>query len=175
LAFLDESGFLLIPNLLKTWAPVGKTPILRHRYKRDRISVISAITLSPNRKRLGLYVNFHTINITGVEVIGFLRHLLRHLKGEVVLLWDGAPIHRRTIVRDFLLQQKRLHVFRFPAYAPEVNPAEFLWANAKHALSNSAPDDLRELGTLLQRAIHRVRGSQRLLSSCIKASDLPWP
>jgi len=154
---------------------VGKTPILRHHYKRDRISVISCVTVSPDRKRLGLYVNFHTVNITGVEVIDFLRHLLRHLKGDVVLLWDGGTIHRRTIVRDFLQQQTRLHVFRFPAYAPEINPAEFVWTKAKCALSNSAPDDLRELGTLLRRSIKRVKGSQRLLRSCLQASDLPWP
>src|SRR5579863_7592160 len=168
LAFLDESGFLPIPNVRRSWAPLGQTPIVRHRYKRDRISAICALTVSSNRKRLGLYINFHTINITGVEVIGFLRHLLRHLKGDVVLLWDGGFIHRRVIVKDFIEQHRRLHVFRFPAYAPEINPAEFVWSKAKCALSNSAPDDLRELGTLLRRSIGRIRGSKQLLHSC------PW-
>jgi hypothetical protein len=41
--FADESGFLLIPNVAKTWAPVGQTPIHRHVYRRDKISVISGI------------------------------------------------------------------------------------------------------------------------------------
>ncbi len=54
--------------------------------------------MSPSGKRLGLYFRFHTINITGVEVIRFLRHLLRHLRGPVVLLWDGGTTHRRVIV-----------------------------------------------------------------------------
>jgi putative transposase len=127
------------------------------------------------RKRLGLYFRFHSTNITGVEVIGFLRHLLRHLLGPVVLLWDGGPIHRRVIVKEFLHQHRRLHVHRFPAYAPELNPDEFVWTNAKCALSNSAPEDIVELGRRLLRAIYRVRDSQRLLRSCIHASDLPWP
>jgi hypothetical protein len=53
----------------KTWAPVGDTPIFKHSYSRERISAISAVTVSPSRKRLGLYFRFHSTNITGVEVI----------------------------------------------------------------------------------------------------------
>ncbi len=131
--------------------------------------------MSLSGKCLGLYFRFHTINITGVEVIGFLRHLLRHLRGPMVLLWDGGTIHRRVIVRDFLCKHKRLHAHRFPSYAPELNPDEFVWTKAKHALSNGAPPDIAALGTRLRRSIHRIRVSQRLLWSCIHASDLPWP
>lgn len=161
--------------MCKPWAPVGNTPILRHSYRRERISTISSITVSPARNRLGLYLQFHPTNITGVEVLGFLRDLLRHGRGPVVLLWDGGPIHRRAIVRDFLRRQTRLHVYRFPAYAPELNPDEFVWTKAKKDLANSAPKDLRELRTLLHRSARRMTTSQRLLWSCIDASDLPWP
>lgn len=154
---------------------MGQTPILRHSYKRDRISAISAVTVSPSRKRLGLYFRFHTTNITGVEVIGFLRHLLRHLRGPIVLLWDGGTIHRRVIVKEFLRQHKRLHAHRFPAYTPQVNPDEFVWTKAKNSLANGCPKDLDELGRRLRGTMHRVRNSQRLLRSCIHASELPWP
>jgi len=41
LVFVDESGFLLIPSVRKTWSPVGQTPVVRHRYGHDRISAIS--------------------------------------------------------------------------------------------------------------------------------------
>lgn len=69
--FLDESGFLLIPNVRKTWAPIGHTPYLRHSYRRDKVSVISALTVAPRRHRLGLYFGLHVRNITGAEVITF--------------------------------------------------------------------------------------------------------
>ena len=159
----------------KTWAPIGKTPIFRHSYKRDRISAISAVTVSPLRKWLGLYFRLHSTNITGVEVIGFLGHLLQHLRGPGVLLWDGGTIHKRAIVRKFVRRHKRLHVHRFPPYTPELNPDEYVWTKAKYNLSNGAPKNIVELGRRLRRAIHRVRDSQRLLRSCIHASDLPWP
>lgn len=110
-----------------------------------------------------------------MEVIGFLRHLLRHLRGPVVVLWDGGSIHKRVIVKEFLSQNKRLHVHRFPAYAPEVNPDEFVWTKAKGSLANGCPKDVAELGRRLRATMHRVRNSQRLLRSCIHASELSWP
>jgi transposase len=110
-----------------------------------------------------------------MEVIGFLRHLLRHLRGPMVLLWDGGTIHRRVIVKEFVRQHKRLHVHRFPAYAPELNPDEFVWTKAKGALANGAPKDIVELGRRLRTTMHRIGNSQRLLWSCIHASGLPWP
>ncbi|MBI4677650.1 MAG: transposase, partial [Elusimicrobia bacterium] len=90
-------------------------------------------------------------------------------------LWDGDTIHKRVIDKDFLHRHQRLHVFPFPSYAPEINPQEFVWTKAKCALSNGAPKDIAELGRRLRGSIHRVRGSQRLLRSCIHAADLPWP
>ena len=53
------------------------------------------MSVSPQRTRVGLYMHVHPDNITGTEVVLFLRHLLRHLRGPVVLLWDGGSIHRR--------------------------------------------------------------------------------
>jgi len=117
---------MLIPNIRKTWGPSGETPIHRHSYRRDRISTISAVTVSPIRERMGLLIDFHQINITGTEVRTFLEAMLRHLRDHVVLLWDGGPIHKRREVQDFIRRHPRLHVYRFPAYAPELNPDELV-------------------------------------------------
>ncbi len=120
-------------------------------------------------------MQFHTANITGVEIIQFLRHLLRHLRGHVVLLWDGGPIHRRRLVQDFIGRHPRLHVYPFPGYAPELNPDEFVWTQAKRRLSNGAPRNLADLKGRLRRSVRRLQRSQRLLWACIFTSDLPWP
>ena len=173
LVFLDESGFLLIPNVRRTWAPRGQTPLVRHRYRRDKISAISAVTLSARRQRLGLYLHFHPDqNITHLEVAIFLRALLRHLRGHVIVLWDGGPIHKGPDVRRLLARCPRLHVERFPGYAPELNPDEFVWAYLKTALANGQPDSLQELLAALCRLTRRVRKRPDLLRSFIAASDL---
>jgi transposase len=173
--FVDESGFLLIPNVRRTWAPRGQTPCLRHRYRHDRLSVCSGLALSSRRRRLALYLRCRPRNFTGLDIRAFLQHLLRHRRGPVDLLWDRGSIHRRCEVRTFLAGHPRLHVHYFPAYAPELNPAEYVWTRADHELANGVPDDLRELRARLADATRRLRRSQALLWSCIYASDLPWP
>jgi len=75
IVFADESGFLLIPTVRKTWAPRGHTPVVRHRYRHDRISVISGVSVAPRRRRIGLYFQAHEDNIRHDEVCAFLRHL----------------------------------------------------------------------------------------------------
>jgi len=175
LAFVDESGFLLIPTVRRTWAPRGKTPLLHHSYRRDRISAISALTVSPGGGRLGLYVGFHRQNITGVEILTFLRHLRRHLHRPIVLLWDGGSIHRRRIVTEYLAKSRsRFHVYRFPAYAPELNPAEYVWTQSKRYMANGTPKDIDELSEDLRRALGRVGSSQRLLKACLQMSTLSF-
>ncbi len=147
---------------------------MRHRYRRDRISACSGLVVSPRGRRCGLYLRCRPRNLTGLDIEAYLRHLLRHVPGPIVLLWDRGSIHRRRIVRDFIAAHPRLRVHFFPAYAPELNPAEFVWAQASHELANGVADDLGELRHHLDGAIRRLRRSQPLLKSCIYASDLPW-
>lgn len=110
----------------------------------------------------------------GLDVLRFLRHLLHHLRGPVVLLWDQGSIHRRKEVRVFLGRYLRVHPEHFPAYAPELNPAEYVWNQTDSYLANGAPADVVQLRRSLQSAVRRLRSSQKLLWSCIYASDLPW-
>jgi len=173
LVFLDESGFLLIPPVRKTWSPRGQTPIHRHVYRHDRISAISAVSVSPQRRRLGLYCHFYPINISGEEVCRFLRDLLGHLRGHVIVLLDNAQIHRGGPVSKLRARFPRLHLEFFPPYAPELNPDEGVWRHLKRLLSNTRPDSQDDLLSLLTEDICALASSQRLLRSCIKQSDLP--
>ena len=94
---------MLTPTVRRTWAPVGQTPIIRHRYNHARISVIGGLTISPQRKRLGFYFRPHARNISTDEVEDFLWHLLKHLRGHVFVIWDGASIHSPRALKGFLI------------------------------------------------------------------------
>ena len=143
--FLDESGFLLIPPVQRTWAPKGLTPVLRHSYRRDRLSVIGGLTLSPMRQRLGLYFQIYPWNVTAVELVQYFAELLRHLRGEVIVLLDGWAVHKDRKVAQFCRGHRRLHLERFPAYAPELNPTEYIWGYFKqHQLPNLCARDLAQ-------------------------------
>lgn len=172
---MDESGFLLLPTVRRTWAPRGETPLLHHRYRRDKVSAISALTVSPQRHRCGLYAYFFGDNITQVEVALFLRLLLRHLAGAIIVLWDGGAIHGGPEVNALLARHPRLHVERFPAYAPELNPDELVWNYLKGELANGSPDTVTELLDDLTRVTRRLRRAPALLRAFIVGSELPPP
>ena len=84
LVFVDEPGLMLRPTVARTWAPRGQTPVLRHSQRHDRISVISGVTVSPTRRRVGLYFQWHHHNVRDIEAVAFLRHLLRQLRGRII-------------------------------------------------------------------------------------------
>ena len=77
IVLIDESGFILQPVVRRTWAPKGQTPIQYSWDRHDRLSVISAITMSPVRQRFGLYFRIHRHNITFVEVMAHVSLISR--------------------------------------------------------------------------------------------------
>jgi transposase len=174
LVFADESGFLLAPLVVKTWAPRGCTPFQRHRQgRRDKISVISGISLSPKRHRLGLYYLLFFANIAQEEVCVFLRELLRHLRGPVIVLLDNSSTHQGQPLERLLREHPRLSIEHFPSYAPELNPDEGIWSLAKRKLANSRPDDVDALMEDVIRVMERIRKSPPTLRSCILQAELP--
>jgi putative transposase len=175
LVFADESGFLLIPNVVRTWAPQGQTPIHRHRQgRRNKISVISGISVSPKRQRLGLYYLLFYDNIGQEEVCMFLRELLRHLRGPVIALLDNSSTHQGAPIEQLLDQHRRLRIEHFPAYAPQLNPDEGVWHLAKQKLANSCPNDVNELMEDILDSIEGIRNSPEKLHGCIAQSELPF-
>lgn len=173
IVFIDESGFQLTPSVRKTWAPRGQTPVFRHWQRRDKVSAISAVAVSPKRTRIGLYWQLHLTNIRQPDACAFLRHLLRHLRAHVVVIWDNGNTHKGEPIRQLCHRFHRLHLEHFPPYAPELNPDEGVWDHLKDALANGCPDDITELHADLTDALWELKDAQPTLRSCIHSSDLP--
>jgi transposase len=174
LVFADESGFLLIPHVARTWSPQGCTPVHYHRQgRRDKVSVISGISVSPRRQRLGLYYQLYFDNIGQEEVCMFLRELLRHVRGPMTVLLDNSSTHQGRPLQQLLRQRPRLHIEHFPSYAPELNPDEGVWSLAKRVLANSCPNDVEELVEDVIYSINGIRASTQKLRGCIVQSELP--
>jgi transposase len=168
--FIDESGFYPLPSVVRTYAPVGQTPILEAWWTRDHLSAISAI--SPAGK---LYFHCQDRPINSADVVAFLDHLLREVPGRMVLIWDGAPIHRSQTIKEFLASgaAPRIHLEQLPAYAPELNPGEGLWAQLKGVeLRNVCCFSLPHLRAELRDAVKRVRRKPRILQGCFQGAGL---
>lgn len=164
IVFIDQSGFLLNPLVRRTLAPKGQTPILRLAGRRQKVSVMAALSLSPNRGRFGLY--FRTIQdgyFQTEHVATFLRDLLYHFRGRVIVVWDGWTVHGAAAK---LVQSSRLETVTMPSYCPELNPVEQLWSQLKWGeLANSSPRDSAELlGQLRPLLVNTARSSTKLQS-----------
>jgi transposase len=97
--------------------------------------------------------------IRSPQIIEFLSYLLRHISGKVLIVWDGLPGHRSRAVWDFVQQQKGLlWLESLPAYAPELNPVEYLWSHWKqHELPNFCPQNFGQLSSYARKALRRMR------------------
>jgi transposase len=177
LVFLDESGFMLTPSVRRTWAPRGQTPILDAWDRRDRISAISSITVSPKNRSLNLYFDLlpDNTNVRGEDVVDYLRHLKAQLGGPMTILWDGARIHDRSkAVQAFLREHPEIQTERLPAYAPERNPDELVWAWTKYdRLGNLAAQHTDWLRDFIITQLCYVRRHPELLASFIEKTNLP--
>jgi transposase len=177
LVFLDESGFMLTPTVRRTLAPRGRTPIIKSWDRHDRISAISAVTVSPRRRHLGLYFRLLPVdaNAHGEDTVDFLRQLRRHIPGPMTILWDKGNIHNRSkVVRAYLAGHPEVVTEEFPSYAPETNPDEMVWQHVKYSrLANFAPEDTDELRSEMIREFLRLEESPDLLSSFIRHAGIP--
>src|SRR5258708_29172938 len=128
LIFTDESGFYPLPGVVRTYGPRGKTPVIMEWQTHDHLSVMAAVTARGN-----LFTLIRQEPFTGLHCIALLKRLLGLVSGKLLVIWDRSPIHRRLTVKRFIdsVARSRLVVEVLPAYAPELNPVEWLWSQLK--------------------------------------------
>ena len=163
---MDQSGFYLLPMVVRTYAPVGQTPILQEHLSHDHLSVMSGITLEGK-----LLMMEQDRAFKGEDVVRFLRHALRQIPGKLLVIWDGSPIHRGQAVKDLLSSgaASRLQLEQLPGYAPELNPDEGIWKHLKYVeLKNLCCQSLSELRNELRKAKERLRHKKHVILGCIR-------
>jgi transposase len=161
IVFIDECGLSERPHRRRTWSPRGETPVLQYHFAWTTLSAIAGVTWT------NFYFQLHQGSIKGPQIVRFLKHLKRHVRGKLLIIWDRLAAHRSALVRDFIAAQKgRITVELLPAYAPELNPTEYLWGQWKqHELGNFCPKDLWDLSTEARRAIRRMRRRPTLIAA----------
>lgn len=168
--FVDESAYYLLPSVVATWAPVGKTPRLWTPLTRDHLSALGAVV--PSGK---MSVCLQERSVTGEDVVKFLQHLQQVFGAKLLVFLDGASIHKSVAVKAFLSSQAgaQMKVSYLPAYAPEVNPSEGVWRYSKQELlGNVCSHDFGELKQKVRSAMQRMRGRPELIHAFFKQALL---
>lgn len=175
IGFSDESAFSDKPMVRKTWAPKGKTPILKVPGGWITRSVISLITCSPKGVRPRLYFETLRGSVNALIFIGFLKSVKRHMGGrKLILVIDNLRVHKARTVNEYLKKQGSwLTVEYLPPYAPELNPTEYVWSSRKRKeFGNAVITDSRSLDRRIRESGERARGDPKLLKGFLKASKL---
>jgi transposase len=118
----------------------------------------------------------HKGSIKSSQVVEFIKHLQRHLRARLLIIWDGAAIHRSKLVQDYLASTKgRVRAERLPPYAPELNPVEYMWAHLKsHEIANLITTQAWELSFEATAALRKMRRRPSILAACFTQAEL-WP
>jgi len=156
----------LLAGVVRTYAPRGHTPSVSVPLTRDHLSLISGIT---NRGQLRVQMQARAFK--GVDVVRFLNHLVCHLDGKLLIIWDGAPIHRDKAIKAFLAAgaARQLWLEPLPGYAPDLNPDEGVWNHLKNVeLRNVSCHDQEELRHELRLAIARLQHKPDVIRGFIK-------
>ena len=170
LVFVDESGFYLLPGLVKTYAPRGRTPVVDEWQTRDHLSVMGGVTTTGK-----VYSLVRPTSLNGTHSIAFLLHLGRLAADRLLVIWDGSPIHRRAEVQEFVASETagKVRLESLPAYAPDLNPVEWLWRHLKEVeLRNLTCLDLDQLHLELHLALGRIRQRSGLVESFFMGAGL---
>ena len=149
------------------YAPVGKTPILREHLTRDHLPAMSGITLEGEL----YYMLEQERPFEGGDVVRFLKHLVRRIGGEPLVIREGSPIRRGRAVKGFLSSgaAARPRPEQLPGYAPELNPDEGIWQRLKCVeLKDLCWQSLSELRKELRKAKERLRHKKHVILGCIR-------
>lgn len=173
--FFDESGYSERPVIRRTWGVRGVTPIVRSTGSWKNISATGIVATTAQMTTVRALCTFTRGSIRKEHTVQTLKHLALHIKGPIALFWDGLAQHRARVVLEYLQEHKKRFVMveRFPAYAPELNPQEYLWASSKTKdFAGYVPEKTGDLLLRARKSIKRIQRSPAILRGALCASGL---
>jgi putative transposase len=137
------------------------------------MSAIGALAYHSSGECARVFFRFVRGNVGQDQIVAFIRHLRRHVRGEIALIWDGLSSHWTSKVRRALRRSRRITAVRLPAYAPELNPVEAMWAWLKQGrLANVPEEELESLANRVRRGVRSGRRRPLLLCAFLAKAGL---
>ena len=159
--FEDESGVRSDYHAGTTWAPIGKTPIVKSTGSRYSMNILSAVN------SLG-HFRFMMVNgsVNAKVFREFLKRLITGVENKIFLIADGHPAHKAKIIKKYLEDNKdKIELFILPPYSPELNPDELVWANLKAKVSKRVSKTKEELKKNILSILKQIQKLTNLVSS----------
>jgi transposase len=144
-------------------------PVVQLAFNWKRLAVIAGVTVWT------FYFRLYPGTIKRPQIVDFLRHLRRQPPRKLLIVWDGLTAHRSRLVRQYVdACDGAVRLAFLPAYAPELNPAEYVWGYCKeHEIGNFCPDDFGHLGRFARNRLRRMQRRRTLVAAFWKQAELP--
>ena len=175
LAYEDEAGISEKPVVRRTWAAKGCTPTILASGSWKSLTMAGLLVFTPKGNRPRILFRLQGGAMDSRDFVDLLKDVKTEMNGrKLLLIWDGLPAHRSKMVREYIQSQKCwLRVERYPAYAPELSPVEFLWSSMKTKdLAHVPPKGLKHLKRLVRRSFRRIRADAALLKGCLRKAEM---
>lgn len=168
IVFIDESGLSEKCPIARTWAPKGQTPIVQHSFTWKQMSAVAGLSW------WRFYFRFFPGAIKSEQIIEFLGALQRQIGGKLLIVWDGAGIHKSRKVCAWLDQQAgRIAIAFLPPYAPELNPVEAIWAYLKkNEIANLCVKSITEMSDFARRRLKSMQRRPKLIRAFWSQAEL---
>lgn len=153
---------------MKTWAPKGETPVLQYSFNWQQLSLMAGVSF------WRLYFRFFHGAIKGPQIVEFLKALKDTIGGKLLIIWDGLPAHRSRLVGNYVDSlEGQIQLERLPAYAPEINPAEYAFGYAKQReLANLCVDTIEEVRAYATRRLKSMQRRPKLIRAFWQQAEL---
>jgi transposase len=175
MAFEDESGISERPVVRRTWALKGKTPVIDSSGSWKSLTMAGLIRFTPSGNNPQAMFRLQPGSMKAPDFVKLLQDVKKEMCGKkLLLIWDGLPAHKAMLVKEYIASEKTwLRVERYPAYAPELSPVEFIWAPMKNKdLAHVPPKGLGNLKRIVRRAFRRITKNKQLLKNCLRKAGV---
>ncbi|MFD7163665.1 transposase [Streptomyces violascens] len=180
LCFEDEAGFTRRPPRGRTWGRRGITPVVTVSGRRSgRLSVAGLVAMRPGpRTRLCHRLISHPAgkgkrrSMRERDFIALIDGAHQLVKAPIVLVWDRLNTHVSRTMRKLTDEREWLTVFLLPAYSPQLNPVEWVWAHVKRSLANLAVMALDRLEALVRNRLKRLQYRPEVLDGFLAGTGL---
>jgi len=169
IVFVDESGLSERPTRVRTWGLKGQTPVIQYSFNWKQLSVMAGVSF------YRFYFRLFPGAVRAPQCIEFLKALRKQIRRKLLIIWDGLPVHKSRRVRQYIESCHGSVQLEFlPAYAPELNPCEYLFGYFKpRELGNFCPHDMYELNDFARRRLRSMQRRPTLVAAFWKQAELP--
>ena len=169
--FEDEVGMRSDHQAGKSYAPKGKTPIIKKTGQRFSLNMVSAIS---NKGHVEFMILDGTFN--GGVFIDFLIRLIKHKQYKIFLVVDGHSAHKTKLVKAWLEEHKdKIELFFLPPYSPELNPQEYVNQDLKtNIIGKKRPINKAQMKTNVEDFMYKRKNDKKQVQKYFHASHIKY-